>query len=661
MKGVFGALACLLLTSGAIAAKLVNGRVDPAMKLSLAAKNESQESWCPGNKWPSGYATINAQGVHSGLSIINSSATQALRDSIKDDVNWVLKVSIWEFKARVESTSPKMLRFGFRDSQTGYLTFSASENTDVVSVEGVVGSGGSEVELVYLSAEPNVLSDEKLTFTDVCLRPMLCSGYKGCLPTSLYSRKTSGTGISRDQCCDPIMCSDAVPAENWAGTCVKSEACQDDEAGAAQLGTELDLDARNCSAMAKYCNDDEMGSSVREHCCATCEGDTGWVQPADFASRLGKRYQDCCEPAPCSENTCSSGEGMSTKYKLKVGTGRLGKTVEECCDPIYCARFQDICNGSAQPRSTTLEDGSPRLGSTVEECCDVPLCQDVNCSLGGGMWTFKADVSGVGSSFHECCEPLYCGNWSCDNKTKYRNFTDADPSRQGSDDDKCCASQECMDYTCQDNTTTLRDNYRKFKGSTDEECCEKKMCSKYECSVPTKWVKKPPVEDDGNGTLMVRHGATDEECCDNLSCRNYPCDSTKWKSKNYTAALGNDTDPLGSTHEECCEPVWCSESWTCFETKYFHKTDTHSHRYQGASNEECCYPKFCSQYTTTDANRWKRKVENPNDPLLGSTDVECYDERWCSTWLANNSCPSGTIHTPMPNETQGSNETDCCV
>ncbi|CAK9058414.1 unnamed protein product [Durusdinium trenchii] len=91
-------------------------------------------------------------------------------------------------------------------------------------------------------------------------------------------------------------------------------------------------------------------------------------------------------------------------------------------------------------------------------------------------------------------------------------------------------------------------------------------------------------------------------------------------------------------------------------TQWYKRVDTNIYKWQGSTNEECCMPIFCSQYTTSHPTRWTRK----KDPSAkGSTDMECYDPLLCSDYCCDKQ--AGLEHRPNADKHQGSTDEECCV
>eukprot|EP00913_Durusdinium_trenchii_P000056 g51.t2 len=323
----------------------------------------------------------------------------------------------------------------------------------------------------------------------------------------------------------------------------------------------------------------------------------------------------CCEAQVCTEATCSS-----SKYKLREGTGLLGSTEEECCDKLFCMDFKNLCSAL----DSAYADAWFVWFDSEVDCCNVMACKDFDCGDpdGNGLWTNKSNPEGVGHSFEHCCDKLFCKDVGCENNTKY--------------------------------------------GPEDR-------IGDYQCSSNTKWEKKPEVDESEDDQQLPRLGFSDEECCVPKYCKNFLCSSsTKWKSREWP----EDDKTLGGSFEdrthglfmnECCDEMLCKD-YNCTSdydgdgkgTMYIRKKelrateglDTNFFKWKGSTDEDCCMPLFCSQYETKLPTKWKRKPS----ALLGSTDAECYEPVWCADF---DGCGGEGLIEDAKHK-QGSTAPECC-
>eukprot|EP00931_Biecheleriopsis_adriatica_P114748 TRINITY_DN90660_c0_g1_i1.p1 TRINITY_DN90660_c0_g1~~TRINITY_DN90660_c0_g1_i1.p1 ORF type:complete len:631 (-),score=120.12 TRINITY_DN90660_c0_g1_i1:66-1958(-) len=612
----------VLAANEAFAAKLARGSTQ------APCADSSDETWCVDNRWPDGGPKkVEAKGVARFQNILPDGFTQILRATLQNDQDWEKGVARWEFKTKVSSEYNYPLKFGF-PADGGYFNFTVPANAGDADESGSIAVNdivrmASEVDLEYRGEEPKGLYDLSITFSDFCLRPMLCSRFKGCAPVYNYRNYQTGTGYTMGECCEPIYCKNSDLNMGWNAT------CRSDEHGA-----------------------------------------TAWTYPDDFDTRMGNTLQRCCVGHFCT-NECDG-----TKYKPKGGHGIMGTNVEDCCDPLYCWSNESICDieYDMSPLPVKHENGSSRLGSVEEDCCNMLNCDVFPCQDSPhGKWANRSNVSGRGHTFQQCCDPVFCSDWSCENKSKWKakSLTAEELGKlQGGVDEICCEMNKCEEYECKTDGFILDPSLLKQQGGTDDECCIPMTCEMYECVPTTHWVKKPKLKDNADGQKVTRYGYRDVDCCEPVYCRDFDClSSTKWKSRNYSS----DNMTQGSSFEECCDTALCKD-WTCTSdydgdgngTMYYKKRDTNGFFFQGRSDEECCYHKLCSQYITRHPSKWERKQDDEDQPLLGSTDPECYNPRYCSKWLTDldnsKQCDDAPFVGQIPEAEKilGSTATECC-
>ncbi|CAJ1341550.1 unnamed protein product [Effrenium voratum] len=571
-----------------------------AAKLKARRSDEIEaEEWCDGNRFPAPSKQFSARGLSKFADVFEDAELAELREALQKDADWQLGAT-WEFKAKVSSGYNGDLLFGFPGGGGGYLKFSIPAGADAATVRVVdqVKAVANNVELEYRGTSPPSLTAHPVTIFDVCIRPPLCSDYTGCLPAYKYANKKEGTGASVEDCCTPLLC--------------------------------------------------------KEQLSDGCSPSTEWQPATDFDERLGNSLEHCCVAQVCSEATCNS-----SKYKLREGSGLLGSTEEECCDKLFCVDFKDLCDPAhdASRLPDLLKDGSKRLGSAEDDCCNVTDCEHFDCSdpAGRGLWTNKAKPEGRGHTFSQCCDKLFCEKVDCKGHSKYG--PEASGEEQGSTPEVCCKPRLCKDYQC--SLPSLRVVAGDRLGSSDAECCETQRCEDYQCSSPTKWEKKPSIEETEDGGQVARVGFSDEDCCVPKYCKNFLCSSTKWQTRHWPE---NDTT-LGGSFEECCDELMCAD-YNCTTdydgdgvgTMYIKKQDTNNFRFQGSSDEECCEPRPCSDYETKFPTKWRRKTK-PN--LLGSTDTECFEPLWCADFCG---CKAEEKKVPVEDakHKQGSTVAECC-
>eukprot|EP00930_Biecheleria_cincta_P063760 TRINITY_DN4929_c0_g1_i1.p1 TRINITY_DN4929_c0_g1~~TRINITY_DN4929_c0_g1_i1.p1 ORF type:complete len:596 (+),score=107.56 TRINITY_DN4929_c0_g1_i1:53-1840(+) len=587
MKASCAALTCVLLASFVAAKKLSR---DSSTLITEA------EPWCTGNVIPASIPSSYEIGMSNRLQVFNGSDLTAIRNALAGSPAWTFDRQ-WQFKAKVTSGFQRSLTFGMAGGR-GFLAFSVPANADakVIQVQGQVKTEASVVSLNYKGSAADLLP-HKVTFADICLRQLPCSEFTGCLPKSKYTTNNSANGDTPETCCMPKMCKDEV----------------------------------SCAPSSKF------------------------EEYEDQDTRLGDSIELCCKPKMCSAVVATL---CVDELNPKAGSGIIGSTVGECCEQKFCKDFTG-CDPSHDTAklSNKYENGSMRVGFSVAECCNIIACSDFNCSK-SDLWTNKSDNANIsGHSFSQCCDPVYCANYTCAETTKY--VKKENPPVQGSSDDRCCKPLYCTNYTCSNSSLTKMTGGDRF-GSTDEECCEVALCIHYNCSDSTKYWKKPNlVETDG--VQGPRLGNSDDVCCTPLYCSNFSCSSTKWKPKVW--GPGNDT-VLGWTHEQCCDKVFC-ENHTCTTdydgdgngTKWYKRMDTNSLKWQGSTDEECCYPLYCSQYVTQYPTKWTRK-RFTGTPLLGSSDPECYDPKMCSKFCCDANKSLALVADAEG--VQGSTEDECC-
>lgn len=560
-----------------------------------ALQNISAEEWCSDNRFPAPKKKFSATGLSQFQDVIGDAELASLRDILEKDPLWELDMT-WELKAKVHSDYNQDLPFGFPGGDGGFLKFNIppSADAETILVVDKVKAIADNVELEYRGSTPEKLT-EVVEIWDICIRPRPCHDFAGCLPAYKYRTKQHGTGESMEDCCVPLLCKDELPDG--------------------------------------------------------CTPDTQWKPTADFDTRLGNSQALCCEAQVCTEATCSS-----SKYKLREGTGLLGSTEEECCDKLFCMDFKNLCNPEhdSSRLPDRLEDGSPRLGSSEVDCCNVMACKDFDCGDpdGNGLWTNKSNPEGVGHSFEHCCDKLFCKDVGCENNTKYG--PEVSGQEQGSTVEICCLGRLCKDYECQTPGFGVIDP--DALGTTEEECCAQRKCEDYQCSSNTKWEKKPEVDESEDDQQLPRLGFSDEECCVPKYCKNFLCSSsTKWKSREWP----EDDKTLGGSFEECCDEMLCKD-YNCTSdydgdgkgTMYIRKKDTNFFKWKGSTDEDCCMPLFCSQYETKLPTKWKRKPS----ALLGSTDAECYEPVWCADF---DGCGGEGLIEDAKHK-QGSTAPECC-
>lgn len=520
----------------------------------------------------------------------------------QEDPDWQLG-TIWEFKAKVSTEQSSDLEFGFPGGDGGFLKFTIPKNSlgsdAVVKVTDKVRATAENVEIEYRGSRPPAVT-HPTTISAVCLRPRLCSDFSGCLPSSKWRPKSSGTGETLEECCEPVLCKEEL------------------------------LDG--------------------------CNPSTQWKPAPDFDTKQGNTRERCCVAQTCTDKICSSG-----KYTPKKGTGLLGTTEEECCDKLFCSSYPDVCDPKRGERlPDVLEDGTPRLGSEEIDCCNVSKCEDFDClaPAGKGLWKSKEKPSGIGETFEKCCDEAFCKDVSCANNTKWG--PEDSGAEQGSSPENCCKPRFCKDYECSKSTLRLLTGDDR-QGSTDGECCTLKRCEDYQCSKPTQYEKLPAIEETEDGLQIARPGYSDEECCTPKYCKNFFCTSTKWAARTWDK---NDTTMGGTFEECCdevfCADYNCTSDYDGdgIGTMYNRKKDSKAIRWQGSTDEECCEPRNCKDYTTQFPTKWTRKAAEDEEPRLGSTDAECYEPLLCKDFCGCKDAKKQLIKNAAA--TQGSTVEECC-
>eukprot|EP00931_Biecheleriopsis_adriatica_P072578 TRINITY_DN4697_c0_g1_i1.p1 TRINITY_DN4697_c0_g1~~TRINITY_DN4697_c0_g1_i1.p1 ORF type:complete len:611 (+),score=133.06 TRINITY_DN4697_c0_g1_i1:83-1915(+) len=608
MKVLGLSLTCSLLARCVDAAK-IQGLLQEAFwqqvhKKSLStATADGDEEWCSENVFPFPDKQYDAKGSNYGENVFGKDDLAALRAELAKNPNWQADHT-WEFKAKVvvdsfSGTLPE-LSFGFPGGRKGgFLKFQLAkrEHEQVVQLKDAVQTSAGEAELDFL-AEGNLLSS--VIFSQICLRPALCSNFKGCLPSLQWQNKVDGTGSTIAQCCEERLCKEALTGADNDG----------------------------------------------------CAPSTQWKKHEAFdTTRRGNTLERCCVPILCDDSYNCSG----TKIKRRQGTGILGSTEEECCEPVYCHELSGVCDSlkdQADPNNTLR-------GSTKEECCDALKCEDFDCSA-DGKWRNKTDFNGTAHTFTECCDPNYCAEFDgCKNNTKY--LPDPHSPLQGGTAETCCKPRLCTAHTCSSQYKPLTSRLLRGRlGSTDIECCEPKLCKAFDCNPHDKWTKKPELIDIGNNRQVARVGFNHSACCEPRYCRDFVCSGSKWKNK----ADDVENDTLGSTPQVCCQPQYCRDYTCTSDyngdgngTMYYKRLDTNAFFHQGSTDEECCVPKYCSQYTTQFPSKWERK-DDTQPPRLGSTDQECYNPRWCSDFTG---CSPVEGKRLIAGNVSGSTTDECCV
>ena len=82
-------------------------------------------------------------------------------------------------------------------------------NASELLLHAEVKAVADNVELEYRGSSPEKLSDSVYIW-DVCIRPRPCHDFSGCLPAYKYRTKQHGTGSSMEDCCEPLLCKDAL-------------------------------------------------------------------------------------------------------------------------------------------------------------------------------------------------------------------------------------------------------------------------------------------------------------------------------------------------------------------------------------------------------------------------------------------------------------------
>eukprot|EP00930_Biecheleria_cincta_P001144 TRINITY_DN102306_c0_g1_i1.p1 TRINITY_DN102306_c0_g1~~TRINITY_DN102306_c0_g1_i1.p1 ORF type:complete len:607 (+),score=59.51 TRINITY_DN102306_c0_g1_i1:87-1907(+) len=592
MKAIAHALTCATLASIAAAAKLAS-RISKSLETDAAYA----QSGCAGNVINSSITSYTI-GLTTGVTeVFTGDTLSQIRATLGNTPAWSFDRT-WQFTARVDSGFARDLRFGFAGRQGGGINFTVPANANgvTISVNGKVKQEAVSFSLKYRGSASDLV-DHQVTFTNLCLRQASCAVYEGCLPAYKYEKNSSVVGDTFETCCTPLYCIDQV----------------------------------------------------------SCTPDTKYENLSDFETRLGNTLDRCCKPKLCPAEICSGSDTTPSRQ----GTGILGSTTAECCGTMYCRDFNGCDSSIEQSKlSDKLADGRLRAGYSVTECCTTLSCSAFNCSK-SELWTAKANTTGLsGHSFSACCDPLYCANFTCNASTMY--VAKKDPPLQGNTSARCCDPVYCSDYTCSNASYTLMPGAENRYGSTDRDCCELALCHNYNCSDPDKYWKKPNLI-EVNGVQGPRFGNSDSECCTPLYCRDFACSSTQWTNRKWAA---NDTTP-GWTPELCCDQKLCT-NYTCTTdydgtgngTKWYKKQDTNTIQWQGSTDEECCLPLFCSQYQTPYPTQWKPK-ENLTNATLGSTDAECSDPIWCSSFCGCSEAQGLTRLSDAAN-VQGSTADECC-
>mmetsp|Transcript_101126 Transcript_101126/g.241036 ORF Transcript_101126/g.241036 Transcript_101126/m.241036 type:complete len:587 (-) Transcript_101126:45-1805(-) len=575
IKATFVALACLLLAWPSLASRR-----------KLRAGRAVKSFDCPGNKFP--LDPTAKYGVLGKAKFSPVFPVEDLQAGLASIGSWEIGKG-WNLTLTANSDRKLTTKFGFAGGSGGFMEFSVpgGMQNDIITVTGVVKSSGKETIFEFRGDE--VVTDNDVTLTDICLTPSTCQSYtEGCGPGFKLLADLSKEGSSPDECCEAMMCAKEDP----------------------------------------------------------CKPESAWRKAADFETRSGGTKQACCEPLFCSADVCNS-----TKWKPLLGSGRPGSTPAECCEARMCMEF-DCEKSSEYVRMAITKEYQTLQGSTFDECCEIKKCKHFECTT-SQVWKDKEDKQTMnGNSFLECCEPAYCEDFDCPTSTKYRplnSTSEGGERRRGNSPATCCEELKCQDHNCSAGWG-LKTTHHTLLGSTDAECCEQKNCGDYKCSSDTKWVHKATVLEkvDHRGdsdeeccepifcenyhclpvsqyrkkvNVSGLQGSSIEECCEPIYCEAFNCtgdfdgdgDSSAWYKKKDT----NNHKYIGSTDEECCVPKFCSQYTTQFPSKYTRKSGNHV---LGSTDFECYDPRWCKDYQCQNSSKVLKPCELN---LLGSSDEEC--------------------------------------
>eukprot|EP00931_Biecheleriopsis_adriatica_P006665 TRINITY_DN108030_c0_g1_i1.p1 TRINITY_DN108030_c0_g1~~TRINITY_DN108030_c0_g1_i1.p1 ORF type:complete len:597 (+),score=94.43 TRINITY_DN108030_c0_g1_i1:128-1918(+) len=356
--------------------------------------------------------------------------------------------------------------------------------------------------------------------------------------------------------------------------------------------------------------------------------------------------------------SCTVFDGCPAPRMRKKTSATFGYSVQRCCDFVKCNDLpQDPCTPTSQ--YSQMRNFSTKMGYDKHTCCSEIHCPPDICK-NDTKW--KETFGRLGGSVEECCEPKECSEHKCTNNYTHRlsiNDSDGRP-RQGSTDAECCevdpTSFGCTSSVCQPSTIwTLKPDAATIQAKDLMDCCEPLLCGiNFTCPNTTIWKPNP----------SAQAGSTAEECCTPLTCTDYTCSNA-----NLTKLPLDPSSPrLGSTDGECCEQKKCS-AWSCSDsTKWIHKSDqvpTTGLDRLGSSNEECCEKRFCLP-EVCDPITMFRPIDGL-DGVQGSTTEQCCEARYCGKFVCDTDDDADGFGTKWyrKNDTntyrwQGSTNEECC-
>lgn len=186
-------------------------------------------------------------------------------------------------------------------------------------------------------------------------------------------------------------------------------------------------------------------------------------------------------------------------------------------------------------------------------------------------------------------------------------------------------------------------------GETLEDCCEPVLCKEElsnGCSPDTKW---KPTED-----FDTRLGDSLARCCVVQQCSEATCSSTKYK-------LREGTGLLGSTEEECCDKLFCSDfKGLCnpaHDSSRLPDLMEDGSPRLGSSEFDCCNIFNCTAFDCSNPAGNGLWANRSHPEGIGHSFAHCCDELFCSEVTCDNNTKFGP---EASGERQGSTPEVCC-
>jgi len=307
-----------------------------------------------------------------------------------------------------------------------------------------------------------------------------------------------------------------------------------------------------------------------------------------------------------------------------------------------------VTSGYTTPLSFGFAGGNGFFNFTVRASASdqiIDLTEVVKCSPGETALEYRGSTPGLLSTHSVIFSDLCLRQMPCTSFEACVPSYHFQPKTTGSGDTflQCCEEVHCSDtVTCGPSSQwEQQPDFATRLGNTKENCCKPKDCPADICN-STQYVNK-----SGFGIL----GSTINECCNPVYCADYTGCSGDNDEAKKPDRNDDGTPLLGSTDEECCNVVPCSE-FNCTSSDGLWTTPAeptgHGHSFAG-----CCEPLFCANFSCAST----KSTDKANAPVQGNTTERCCQPIYCT----NYNCTSEALVIMAGRGTRlGSTDDECC-